>query len=63
MTLPVVLTAEAEAEAEFDAAADWYEQQAGLGLEFTVQVRKVLTEVGQMPNLCHGLSGRGPLFR
>ncbi len=49
MTLPVVLTAEAEA--DFDASADWYEEQAGLGAKFTVQVRKALNQVGQMPEL------------
>lgn len=52
MSLPVVLTAEAEA--DFDTAADWDEQQAGLGAEFTDRVRKVLTQIGQTPEL-HGV--------
>lgn len=43
MSLPVVLTPEAEA--EFDAAADWYEQRAGLGSEFTANVRDVLHRI------------------
>ncbi len=49
MSLPVVLTHEAEA--EFDAAADGYEQQAGLGAEFVARVRDVLNQIGQMPEL------------
>lgn len=47
MSLPVVLTPEAEA--EFDAAADWYEQQAGLGAEFTAKVRDVLNRIAATP--------------
>jgi plasmid stabilization system protein ParE len=43
MSLPVVLTPEAEA--EFDEAADWYEQQAGLGAAFTAAVREVLNRI------------------
>jgi len=42
--LPVVLTDEAEA--EFDAAADWYEDQTGLGAKFTAHVREVLNRIG-----------------
>jgi hypothetical protein len=38
MNLPVVLTPEAQT--EFDEAADWYEQQAGLGAAFTANVRE-----------------------
>jgi plasmid stabilization system protein ParE len=49
MSLPVVLTAEAEA--DFNAAADWYEEQAGLGAKFTLQIRQVLVRIGQMPEL------------
>ncbi len=33
MSLPVVLTVEAEH--DFLAAADWYQEHAGLGSEFT----------------------------
>jgi toxin ParE1/3/4 len=40
-----------EAEREFDAAADWYEQQAGLGATFVAHVREVLDRIGQMPEL------------
>jgi plasmid stabilization system protein ParE len=49
MSLPVVLSHEAER--EFDAAADWYEQQAGLGTEFVTNVRDVLSRIGQMPEM------------
>ena len=49
MKLPVVLTREAAT--EFDAAADWYEDQAGLGPKFTFHVREVLHRIGQMPEL------------
>jgi hypothetical protein len=49
MGLPVVLSIEAEA--EFDAAVDWDEQQAGLGAAFVAQVRGVLNRIGQLPEL------------
>ncbi len=49
MSLPVVLIPEAEA--EFDAAADWYEARGGLGAEFTTHVREVLIRIGQMPGI------------
>jgi len=49
MSLPVVLSHEAEA--EFDEAADWYEQQSRLGVEFVARVREVLDRIGQMPEL------------
>jgi plasmid stabilization system protein ParE len=49
MNLPVVLTHEAEV--EFDEAADWYEQRAGLGAEFVARVRAVLNRIGSMPEL------------
>jgi hypothetical protein len=49
MTLPVVLTHEAQA--EFDEAADWYEQKAGLGVEYAARIREVLNRIGLMPEL------------
>ena len=49
MSLPVVLTAEAQA--EFDEAADWYEQKAGLGAVFTASVRQVLNRIASTPLL------------
>ncbi len=49
MTLPIVLTREAEA--EFDEAADWYEQRAGLGATFTALIRDILNRIGAMPEL------------
>ena len=49
MSLPVVLTPEAEA--DFDAAADWYQEQAGLGAKFTACAREALNQIGQMPEL------------
>lgn len=55
MSLPVVLTAEAEA--DFDAAADWYQEKAGLGARFTARVREALNRVGQMPEVHAVLQG------
>jgi plasmid stabilization system protein ParE len=49
MTLPVVLTPEAQI--EFDDAADWYEQHTGLGKAFTSAVRDVLNRVAAIPLL------------
>src|SRR3954447_20676586 len=49
MSLPVVLMPEAEA--EFDGAADWYEQQAGLGAAFTASVREVLNRIAGFPQM------------
>ena len=49
MSLPVVLTPEAQA--EFDDAADWYEQQAGLGADFTAAVRDVLNRIAAIPRV------------
>ena len=49
MSLPVVLTADAQA--EFDDAADWYDQQAGLGAAFTAAVRDVLNRIAAVPLL------------
>jgi plasmid stabilization system protein ParE len=43
MNRPVVLSRQAQR--EFDEAADWYEQQAGLGARFTERVRDVLRRV------------------
>src|SRR5262245_37889535 len=47
MSLPVVLSLEATT--EFDEAADWYEKQAGLGVEFTAAVREALTRISSLP--------------
>jgi hypothetical protein len=55
MSLPVVLTPEAEA--EFDEAADWDERQAGLGAAFTAAVQVVLKRISQLP-LIHQLVHR-----
>jgi plasmid stabilization system protein ParE len=49
MSLPVVLSREAER--EFDDAADWYEQRAGSGAKFVAQVRETLNQIGLMPEL------------
>jgi plasmid stabilization system protein ParE len=49
MSLPVVLTDEAQA--EFDAAADWYETHSGLGAKFVAAVRESLNRIGAMPEL------------
>ncbi len=48
MSLPIVFRLEAQA--EFDEAFDWYEQQQlGLGEDFLVCVAEVLERVGSMP--------------
>lgn len=49
MNLPIVLTSDAEQ--EFDAAADWYHQQAGLGAQFITNVRDALGRIAHMPDL------------
>lgn len=39
------------ARAEFDAAADWYEQRrAGLGAAFTASVERVLDRISKQPD-------------
>jgi plasmid stabilization system protein ParE len=53
MSLPVRLLPEARA--EFDAAADWYEQQRpGLGVDFVARVRDVLQRIAGNPQM-HGV--------
>jgi toxin ParE1/3/4 len=50
MSLPVVLRPEAQA--EFDAAFDWYEQQRpGLGVDFVEQVQAVFDRIATSPGL------------
>jgi plasmid stabilization system protein ParE len=49
MSLPVILSPAAER--EFDAAADGYQEQAGLGARFVARVQDVLDRIGQMPEL------------
>jgi plasmid stabilization system protein ParE len=50
MSLPVVLTAEAEA--DLDEAAQWYEQRAvGLGIDLVARVRDSLSRIGVHPQL------------
>lgn len=49
MSLPVVLRRAARA--EFDDAADWYEQrQVGLGATFTAAVQRVLDQISAQPD-------------
>ena len=55
MSLPVVLTPEAAA--DFDDAADWYEEQASLGAKFTAHTREVLNGIGRMPELHRVIHG------
>lgn len=47
MNLPIVF--QLEAQAEFDEALDWYEQQAGLGQNFLECIAEVLTRIESMP--------------
>jgi plasmid stabilization system protein ParE len=50
MSLPIRFLPEAKD--EFDAAADWYEQQrAGLGVDFVAQVRAVLNRIAGNPQI------------
>jgi plasmid stabilization system protein ParE len=50
MSLPVVFRRAARA--EFDDAADWYEQhRAGLGAAFTAAVRGLLSRIAGQPGL------------
>ena len=50
MTLPIRLLPEAKD--EFDAAADWYEQQkAGLGADFVARIREVLDRIAANPRM------------
>ena len=50
MSLPIRLLPEARA--EFDDAADWYEQrQAGRGVDFVTRVREVLNRIAANPQL------------
>ena len=49
MSLPVVFRRSARA--EFDDAADWYEQRrAGLGAAFTAAVQRVLGQIAAQPD-------------
>jgi plasmid stabilization system protein ParE len=49
MSLPVVLTPEAQG--EFDGTADWYEQQVGLGAAITAAVLEVMNRISATPLL------------
>ena len=50
MNLPVRLLPEAKA--EFDTAADWYEQQrVSLGVDFIAKVREVLRRIAANPRI------------
>jgi toxin ParE1/3/4 len=50
MTFPLRLLPEAKD--EFDAAADWYEQQqSGLGVDFVAKVREVFKRIAATPRL------------
>ncbi len=56
MNLPVILRRIAQA--EFDDAADWYEEQrAGQGAAFTGAVREVLMDLGSRPEAHPGVHG------
>ena len=51
MSLPLRLLPDAIA--EYDAATDWYEQQAGLGADFVARVGEVFRRVAVSPKM-HG---------
>jgi plasmid stabilization system protein ParE len=51
MTLPIVFRRPARA--DFDDAADWYEQRrAGPGAAFTAAVQRVLDQIAAQPDFC-----------
>ena len=47
MSLPIVLSPAAER--DIQAAGDWYQGQAGLGLRFVAEVDRALEKIGRMP--------------
>ena len=49
MNLPVVLRDEAQA--EFDAAVDWYEARAGLGADLIAEVQAVFDRIAANPRV------------
>lgn len=49
MSLPIVLLPEAQA--ELDAAVDWYEQQAGLGVALIATIQEALAQIADHPRL------------
>ena len=49
MNLPVIFSPAADR--EFEEAAAWYEQEAGLGDEFIERVQEALDRIGRMPEL------------
>jgi len=49
MNLPVILSPTADR--EFEEAAAWYEQEAGLGETFVERVQEALDRIEQMPEL------------
>ncbi|SRR6266478_6431746 len=65
MSLPVVLTIEAET--DLDQASQWYEQRsAGLGVDLLAKVRDTFTRIGDNPELypeVHHRIRRAPVRR
>lgn len=65
MSLPVVITGEAEA--DFDEAAQWYEaKSAGLGIDLVAQVRATINFAAANPEAyakIHGDLRRAPVKR
>lgn len=65
MNLPIRLLPEAKD--EFDAAADWYEQQRpGLGADFVARVREALHRIAANPRLyptVQGAARKAPVVR
>src|SRR5437763_1662515 len=65
MSLPVVLTAEAEA--DLDEAAQWYERRSpGLGVDLVARARDVFGQIGATPELypeVHAGLRRAPVRR
>jgi toxin ParE1/3/4 len=65
MSLPVLLTTEAEA--DLDQAAQWYEQRSdGLGVDLVAKVHDTLERIGENPKLypeVHDRIRRAPVRR
>ena len=55
MNLPVILSPAADRDVE--AAAEWYEEQAGSATRFVARVQEALDRIGQIPEL-HAVSYR-----
>lgn len=49
MNLPIIMSPAADRDVE--AAASWYEEEAGSGTRFVARLQEALDRIGQMPEL------------